>query len=144
MSLADRTPPNPAEYEAYKQRFNNWRRWEPDDQRGTLNFITDDVRRSAASLVRNGRTVSLSRPIPTVTVLAGARNPAPADHRMSVDRGGSGDYFGLSYHGFAATHIDALCHIFAEDGRMYGGRPASLVTESGAPPTPSTAGAKAS
>ena len=36
-------------------KVRNWGRWGPDDQLGTLNFITDDVRRRAAGCVRTGR-----------------------------------------------------------------------------------------
>ncbi len=43
MSLADRTPPTPDEYNAYKQRFSNWGRWGTDDQLGTLNHITPET-----------------------------------------------------------------------------------------------------
>jgi len=132
MSLANRTPPTVEEYRAYKERFSNWGRWGPDDQFGTLNFITQETRRAAAALVREGRSVSLANPLATTRVLSGPRNPTPADHRMNVGAMGCGDYVGVSYHGFANTHIDALCHIFAEGGRLYNGRPASDVTDEGA------------
>lgn len=132
MSLADRTPPTVEEFQEYKERFKNWGRWGEGDQLGTLNHITEDVRRRAATLVRDGRTVSLARPIATPQVLSGPRNQSPAEHRMSVSSGGSADYIGVSYHGFANTHIDALCHIFGEGGVLYGGRPSSEVTTEGA------------
>ena len=132
MSLHDRTPPTVEEYRAYQERFSNWGRWGAGDQLGTLNFVTDDVRRAAAALVREGRSVSLARPLATAQVLSGHRNPTPADHRMNVGGMGCGDYVGVSYHGFANTHIDALCHIFTEDGYIYNGRPKSDVTEAGA------------
>jgi kynurenine formamidase len=132
MSLADRTPPTVEEYAAYKERFSNWGRWGPDDQLGTLNFITDDLRRSSAALVREGRSVSCANPVATEAVVSGPRNPTPADHRMNVGDMGCGDYVGVSYHGFVNTHIDALCHIFTADGQLYNGRPKSDVTEAGA------------
>jgi kynurenine formamidase len=127
-----RKPPTPEEYEAYKQRFNNWDRWGADDELGTLNHITPEVRHAAASSVVEGRAISLARPIATASALEGRRNPQPADHRVSVGDFGSSDYVGVSYHGFANTHIDALCHIFTSDGRMFGGRPKTEVTEGGA------------
>jgi kynurenine formamidase len=133
MSLQDRTPPTAAEYAAYGSRFNNWGRWGDDDQLGTLNFITADKRREAAGLVRDGTVVSLANPLATSAVLASHRNAHPAEHRMNVGDGGCSDYVGVSYHGFANTHIDALCHIFTtENGRIYGDRPSSAVTASGA------------
>ena len=132
MSLRDRTVPTVEEYRAYRERFSNWGRWGQEDQLGTLNFITDETRRSAAALVREGRSVSLARPLATAQVLSGHRNPTPADHRMNIGAMGCSDYVGVSYHGFANTHIDALCHIFTEDGRIYNGRPTSDVSNDGA------------
>jgi kynurenine formamidase len=41
----------------------------------------------------------------------------------------STDFFGLEYHGFAVTHLDALCHMF-RDGAMYNGHSADRVTTS--------------
>lgn len=120
------------QYEVYRQRFNNWGRWGEGDQLGTLNHITADTRRRAAGLVRSGRTVSLARPLATERVLPGHRNQRPADHRIETGGFGCSDYVGVSYHGFANTHIDGLCHIFTTDGRMYGGRPKSDVTPDGA------------
>ncbi|MBI5288180.1 MAG: cyclase family protein [Chloroflexi bacterium] len=127
-----RTVPTPAEYQAYKDRFNNWGRWDAHDRYGTLNHITPEVRRHAAALVNAGRSISLANPLATAAVLPGARNTQPAEHRMNIGSGGCGDYIGVSYHGFVNTHIDALCHIFTEDGRLYGGRPSSDVTIDGA------------
>jgi kynurenine formamidase len=127
-----RTVPTVAEYQAYKERFSNWGRWGADDQRGTLNHVTPEVRRGAAALVREGRSISLANPLATAAVLPGPRNSQPAEHRMSIGNGGCGDYIGVSYHGFVNTHVDALCHIFTEDGRLYGGRPSSDVTTAGA------------
>jgi kynurenine formamidase len=55
---------------------------------------------------------------------------------MSVSATGSGDYIGVSYHGFVNTHVDALCHIFtgdaSEGGRIYNDRDPALITENGA------------
>ncbi len=132
MSLSDRTVPTVEQYQAYKERFQNWGRWGIGDSLGTLNHITEEVRRAAAALVRDGRSVSLANPLATAAVLAGKRNPSPADHRVNAGDTGCGDYIGVAYHGFANTHVDALCHIFTPDGRMYGGHPASDVTEAGA------------
>jgi kynurenine formamidase len=134
MTLQTRTPATVEEFLAYKERFKNWGRWGEDDQLGTLNFITREVRRKAAGLVREGRSISCANPIQTRAVQPDEhRNSNPADHRMRVSGTGSGDYIGLSFHGFVNTHIDALCHRFTEaDGVMYNGKPISLVTEEGA------------
>jgi hypothetical protein len=63
--------------EALLRHQNNWGRWGADDQLGALNLISPDKRREAASLVRQGVTVSLSREFPTQP---GPENPHPAQH----------------------------------------------------------------
>jgi kynurenine formamidase len=133
MTLQTQTQPSVEQYQAYKGTFSNWGRWGDDDQMGTLNHITDQARRDATALVRNGRTVSLANPIATEAVISGPRNPRPADHEMALNPSASLDYIGVSYHGFVNTHIDALCHIYTgENGQLYNGRDSSLVTENGA------------
>ena len=134
MTLETRTPPTVEEFLDYKRRFSNWGRWGDDDQFGALNFITPEVRRSAAALIREGRAISCANPIATRAVVPDEhRNPNGADHRMRVSATGSGDYLGLSYHGYINTHLDALCHRFTgENGQLYNGKPISLVTEEGA------------
>lgn len=132
MSIADRTPPTPAEYNDYKRRFNNWGRWGADDNLGTLNHITPERRRAAVALARDGMTVSLANPLATAAVVGEHRNAQPAEHRMNVGANACSDYIGVSYHGFVNTHIDALCHIYTEDGKLYGGRPSSDITPTGA------------
>lgn len=119
----ERAEPSRDEVLGYLQR-RNWGRWGADDQRGTINLITAEKRVAAARLVQTGRTVSLSREFPKTP---GPTNPNPAQHFMSwrhTDEGGvATDYYGISYHGYATTHIDALCHMWGQDG-MYGGRDA--------------------
>ena len=64
-----------ADTEHYLRERNNWGRWGDDDEMGTINLITPEKRVQAASLVRAGRSVSLSRPFPKEP---GAGNPKPA------------------------------------------------------------------
>ncbi|MSQ30334.1 MAG: cyclase family protein [Dehalococcoidia bacterium] len=134
VGMSDRTPATAEEFQAYRTRLNNWGRWGAEEQFGTLNFITPDVRRRAAALVLDGRTVSCSNPLATAAAVPDTRrNGRPADHRMNVGPAATTDYVGVSYHGFVNTHIDALCHIFAAPGGpMYNDRPISLVTKAGA------------
>jgi hypothetical protein len=49
----------------------NWGRWGDRDERGTLNLITAEVRARALAEARSGRTVSISRPMPTSPIVAG-------------------------------------------------------------------------
>ena len=44
-------------------QVRNWGRWGDGDQIGTLNFITDEVVRAAAALVRTGKRFSLAYPL---------------------------------------------------------------------------------
>ncbi len=119
--------------------LKNWGRWGPDDQRGTLNFITPDRRMGALRTVRRGRHVSLSHDLATKP---SPENPNPVQHHMLAAgdaRDGTGipgyeaarDYLGLDIHGLTTTHVDALSHMFV-DGEMFGGRPASEVRSDGA------------
>ncbi|MGE3536818.1 MAG: cyclase family protein [Candidatus Tectimicrobiota bacterium] len=116
--MAAQTVPTQSQVEAYFKALHNWGRWGHDDQLGTVNLITPAKQAVAQSLVRSGRTVSLSRDIV----------PQPAlNYRVSypMKRERSDvvlDRFGLVYHGFTITHIDALCHV-AWDGELYNGRP---------------------
>ncbi|MGO9582924.1 MAG: cyclase family protein [Acidimicrobiales bacterium] len=126
-----------AEFDRLFDSLKNWGLWGPDDTRGTLNYITPEHVRQAASLVRTGRSISLSLPVNKV---AGPDNPHPAIHYMATGHDndiGSGslrfatDFLGIQFHGDCHTHIDALCHI-AYRGQLYNGRPAGLVSTSGA------------
>jgi Putative cyclase len=116
MGLRERTPPTAEEYAEYRTRFSNWGRWGDDDELGTLNFVTPDVRRRAAQLVREGRAISCSRPINTHS---GPANPYPARHLVAVhDSGEMADFLSMFVHGFADTHLDALCHLSAAEPEL--------------------------
>jgi kynurenine formamidase len=126
-----------AEFDRLFASLKNWGRWGPDDERGTLNYLTPDKVRAAAALVRQGRSVSLSIPINTV---AGPDNPNPAlyyvntTHDVDVGAGDvrfATDFLGIQFHGDCHTHVDALCHVAYKD-QLYNGRPANSVTSRGA------------
>jgi len=139
MSVGMKTKPahmSAQDFDQLFQKVSNWRRWGPDDERGTLNYITPAHVRAAATLVRSGRSVSLAIPINTV---AGPDNPRPAVRYMvqghDISSGLGDESFALDYmsceaHGDCHTHIDALCHV-AYKGKLYNGKPASSVTSQG-------------
>lgn len=125
-----------SEFDELFKSICNWGKWGSDDERGTLNYITRDEIRNAASLVRSGRTVSMAVPINKV---AGPDNPHPAVHYMvraydvPSELGEpqfSTDFLACEFHGDCHTHIDALCHI-AYKGRLYNGKSAQEVTSRG-------------
>jgi kynurenine formamidase len=106
------------------ERCSNAGRWGPDDERGTLNFITPEKRRAAAGLVQLGEIVSAGRDLSTEQTIS---NPRPLSHLMLYPPNGgagSGDWFGIASHGMTVTHMDALAHFSWED-RLYNGRTAS-------------------
>jgi len=115
---------------ALHRTLSNWGRWGDDDQLGALNLITPEVTAAAAATVRAGRSVSCARPLDTVP---SADNPSPVAHHMTgtFTEGMGADYVGISPHGFATSHLDALCHIFHE-GKLYNGYPTETVTAHGA------------
>jgi len=131
--MADHKLPSDADVRSWIRDRSNWGRWGKDDQLGALNLVTPAKRVAATRLVRNGRSVSLSRPFPKEP---GPNNAYPAQHYMrTVPRGKGGfaaDYYGIFYHGIASTHIDALCHTWDEGGMWNGRDPKKEVTFEGA------------
>jgi kynurenine formamidase len=117
-------------------QLSNWGRWGADDQLGILNFITPAMRLSAARLIRSGQMVPLAREMP-VARAEGLRKQSYEMFRYldpQPEESGCVDAIGMIYHGFAVTHIDALCHMFTPEGKqgMYNGFPISAVTPRGA------------
>jgi kynurenine formamidase len=120
--MPEQPAPTRADVLSYIKEKNNWGRWGADDQVGAINLVTQEKRLRAFGLVRNGRVVSLSRPLP---VNPAPNNPRPAQHYMRKnERGNHGsitDFYGTEYHGQSTTHIDALCHVYVDD-QLYNGR----------------------
>jgi kynurenine formamidase len=123
------------EFDEIFEAVKNWGRWGDDDERGTLNFITPDMVRAAAGLIRSGRQVTMAIPMNRT---AGPDNPSPVIHHVvqghDIDIHSSTltfatDFVGLAFHGDCHTHMDALCHI-AYKGLVYNGRPAQAVMTS--------------
>lgn len=114
--------------------LSNWGRWGADDQMGAVNLITPKTRRVAAKLVREGISVSMARDVEKETA---PDNPKPFLHKMlNVGLNNPGqfvsDNFQVSYHGYAHSHMDSLCHM-AFEGKMYNGFEQAEVVSSGAP-----------
>jgi kynurenine formamidase len=141
-----RSMPSRDEVLSYFDRLSNWGRWGDDDELGTLNYITVDVRRAAAQAVRHGTSVSCAWEVTaapggmeraTIAFACAADMPGAEDMSIAAfpeDRrwGFSSEQLGFTFHGNTQTHVDSPCHIFW-DGRMYNGRSHSLVdAEAGA------------
>ncbi|HEY8472837.1 MAG TPA: cyclase family protein [Natronosporangium sp.] len=119
--------------------LSNWGRWGDDDQLGTLNHITDQVRLAAARAVRHGRSVSCAWEITapeemerSTTVFAravdmpGAENMPLQEFHNDRRWGYSSERLGITFHGNTITHLDSPCHMFW-DGKTYNGRSHSVV-----------------
>ncbi|MCX4233664.1 cyclase family protein [Streptomyces sp. NPDC020707] len=128
----------PAEFHEIAKRVNNWGRWGADDEIGTLNLITDEVVREAASNVRTGRRVPLALPLRQDGVqtgmIPGRVDPLHTMVQINQELFGPGTVacsddavtMGLQ----AATHWDALSHV-SHSGRLYNNRPAGTITAHG-------------
>lgn len=130
----ERRVPTKEEVQAYLKEDRNWGRWGDDDQMGAVNMVTPDKRVAAAGTVKSGRAVCLSREFPKTPA---PNNYTPALHYMKrVERGQgcgySGDFYGVFFHGFSTTHLDALCHIWDHNGMWNGRSPDDTVTMDGA------------
>jgi kynurenine formamidase len=135
--------------EQLRERFDalrNWNRWGPDDEVGTVNFVTPELIVEAARLVRRGAVFSLAielnydgpqkgtkesgigrfNPVHLMTA-TGADAVVGAQDLYKVQF--ADDVLSLPLH--AGTHWDALCHVFYE-GKMYNGYPAENVSAVGA------------
>jgi kynurenine formamidase len=118
--------------EQWMKELSNWGRWGENDEMGAINLITPEKRRQAAALVKAGVSVSLAR---NAEKEKASDNPSPFGHQMM--RSGldetqfSVDQYSVSYHGYAHTHMDSLCHMFHQ-GKMFNGYSQREVTPQGA------------
>jgi kynurenine formamidase len=126
-------------------QVRNWGKWGPDDEIGTLNYITPDTIAEAARLVTTGKVFALGIPLDRHGPQSGTRqrfNPIHTMFRDGGDRprtpaqvaemqgyGGSDDWIVMPLQ--CVTQWDSLAHIFYE-GKMWNGYDADLVTSSGA------------
>jgi len=112
----------------------NWGRWGAADELGTLNLIDDAKRAQAASLVRTGRTVSLSREI---SAAPRPDVPEPFQQRLFLEfdrpTGWATEEWRILPHGHGYTHIDGLSHVFGRSQGMWLGRdPRQELSDGGA------------
>src|SRR5262245_52114846 len=121
-----RAPRNAAEFDELFQQIKNWGRWGPDDQLGSANLVTPAKRKQALALAKTGVSVSLAHNAMTERADDHAN---PFEHTMT--RGFTTDTYRVSYHGYAHSHIDALCHILYKDQTYNGYTRADVNTEKG-------------
>src|SRR5262249_32727151 len=120
--------------ESWMTELSNRGRWGKQDQMGAVNLITAAKRKQAASLVKDGVSVSLAR---NTEMEKAADNSSPFVHTMTstgknpLEGFYSMDLISVSYHGWAHTHMDSLCHMFYK-GKMFNGFPQDEVSPAGA------------
>jgi kynurenine formamidase len=110
---------------------DNWGRWGLDDELGTLNLITDEVRARAATEARTGRWVSLAVPIQPTPLLSGivpdtiAASPVQQVMQFAGPSAEVNvDLMIVTNHHPKSTHIDALGH-YTHGEHIYPGRPSA-------------------
>lgn len=124
------------DFDQLMTQLSNWNRWGKDDQLGAINLITPKKRKQAVSLVKEGTSFSMAR---NAEFENAVDNPQPIVRKMTrvgvgaptTGIGNTGDTFFISYHGYAHTHMDSLCH-FLYNGKMYNGYSQDVVTDKGA------------
>ena len=119
----------------------NWGRWGDDDQLGTLNFVTDEVRRRAAACVRSGRAFPMGLALSEAEgiqkgVVPGRFNPVRTMSYVNVPLSDDTEWICANEDVVVmplqcATHWDGLAHV-SYGGTLYNGYPASAVTSAGA------------
>lgn len=133
----------------YIAKYSNWGRWGAEDQLGALNFVGPEQVKHAASLVTQGKVISLSLPYDEKgPQIGGGRNNPQLFMTMTGADAVSGRQdklrrTGADAKGFAyaddyivmpnqcGTQWDAFAHIFY-NGKMYNDRDASEVDSRGA------------
>lgn len=111
---------------------SNWGRWGADDERGSLNLLTPDVVKAAASSIKTGKVYSLGIPIQGhgVPLMDYRGTPMRLTLQDSTDDGiyemygchkGTGaheDVLVMASH--TTSHMDALVHVYG-DYKHYNG-----------------------
>jgi kynurenine formamidase len=130
------------------ERFSNWGRWGPDDELGTLNFITLEHIQHAAREIRAGRAFSLAIPFGASGPQRGGFGRFNPIHLMMRDGGDALSGAFRDFYGGKDKHIrgaddmiimplqcgtqwDSLAHIIHKD-RLYNGYSAAEVSSAGA------------
>jgi kynurenine formamidase len=125
---------------ALAKQLSNWGRWGADDERGTLNFITPQVVKRAAGLVRRGQVFSLGLSFGADGPQIGQGGRVNPLHLMTaVDQKLPADYPDAFRYADdvmvlplqCATQWDSLAHVHY-DGQLYNGFPAATTTSAGA------------
>jgi len=124
------------------KKLNNWGKWGPNDEIGTVNNVTTASIVKAANLVKEGKVFNLGMQL---------NNHGPQRHGYPMSRfnpihtmfsSGADTAAGVSEWGGAddmvvmatqcASHWDALCHVHAEGAKLWNGYDAKTCSSAGA------------
>ncbi|NHA68126.1 cyclase family protein [Phycicoccus flavus] len=121
-----------------QQLPTNWGRWGEDDELGTLNLVTAEVRARGVAEAREGEVVPLGRavtPAPTARGPFGPDGPRSSAVQQALLYTGTppmgmAETLVLTPHDPSLTHLDAVAHI-PVDGMVYPGRPLAECVDPG-------------
>jgi kynurenine formamidase len=127
------------------EAVGNWGRWGADDERGTLNLLTPDVVLAATRVPKTGTVYHLGLPIQREGVPIFEYRGAPQRLTLTSQTdsgmydaygaapgvGANEDVLVLASH--SITHMDALCHVFADHKHYNGYEAGSFASHTGAP-----------
>lgn len=133
--------PAPEDFAEIARAVNNWGRWGPDDEIGTLNLITDEAVRRGVACARTGKRFSLAIPMSEDGPMLGNIPPGrknPIQHRFELHDPFTKDPDSIvvntneyTLNLKSATHWSALGHV-EYAGRLYNGVPPESIDERGA------------
>ncbi len=113
--IASAPPLTIEQVDKWEDELSNWGKWGPDDERGSLNFVTAEKTQEALRLAKAGVVVSLAR-FASVEKAADNFNFGETKHWMSAVNPQTGQptfaLDGITYgiHDGTNSHLDALCH----------------------------------
>jgi kynurenine formamidase len=126
------------------EQVGNWGRWGAGDERGTLNLLTDETVLNATRVCKTGKVYRLGLPIQREGVPIFAYRGAPqrltltsqtdtmlAAYGAEEGVGANEDVLVMASH--SITHMDALCHVFADRKHYNGFSCDSFESYAGAP-----------
>ncbi len=112
--------------------FSNWGRWGANDELGALNLVTPEAVVKAVGLVKKGKVYSLATDVREAGVPRLDFRSAN-QHFVRVFGGPTRDValvaddtLVLGCHG-TTTHVDALCHYWTGENKLYNGYSGDLV-----------------
>ena len=112
------------------QERHAWEVFGQEDQLGSVNLLTSELVKRAATLIRTGQVFNLSLPLNFPITLYGGFRSEGYKHHIEVGRGGRDDYvdnFAMQ----GSSQWDSLRHIRFREHGYYGGRQDADLDEKG-------------